>query len=334
MSKAVDKRIGALLDEAEERGSCLVPTEASDRRALLRRMTHGEIVSPVRGLFVRAETWEAMRRHGELRALFVLRGLASKHPEWVFCHASAALVHGLAVSLADISRSHVATTREVGATGSKSVVRHVVADGECELVSGLRVTSFWETVYDCLVVMRFPNALAVADSALRLRGLSRDEARDELRRRFAGRRLVSRVLNVLRWADGRSENGGESIARARMIELGFSEPDLQVAFEDPLRPGRWFRVDFVWRDASGGLVFGELEGDRKYRDEEFLEGRTPFQKKREEQERSDRLSHYRAVMLRFRFEELGSAERFAHKLEAKGVPRGPVPATERGVPIR
>ena len=38
------------------------------------------------------------------------------------------------------------------------------------------------------------------------------------------------------YADGRSENGGESIVRGIMIDLGFALPELQVEIEDPLCP--------------------------------------------------------------------------------------------------
>lgn len=41
---------------------------------------------------------------------------------------------------------------------------------------------------------------------------------------------------TLMHADGRSENGGESVVRAIILELGFAEPDLQVEIEDPSTP--------------------------------------------------------------------------------------------------
>lgn len=65
-------------------------------------------------------------------------------------------------------------------------------------------------------------------------------------------------------ADGRSENGGESVVRAIILELGFAEPDLQVEIEDPLNPGTYKRVDYYWLLEDGRAIVGELDGFEKY----------------------------------------------------------------------
>lgn len=332
MSRVVQERIDALLDGAEERGVCLVPSSGRDREALLRRRHCGALVSPFRGSFVRKGAWLA--RDPSERALIVMRTLSELHPDWVFCHSSAALVHGLEVSLGEIGVTHVLSRRNSHSTSSMAIRRHASDYESVEEVNGLRVTAFWDTVFDCLASLGFPRALAIADSALRRSGLSREEAMGLIRERFARRRHMGRVLNVMSWADGRSENGGESVARATMIELGLEEPRLQVEYPDPVAPGRVFRVDFVWYSDGGWPIFGELDGMGKYREERYLEGRTAFEKKSEEQERSDRLSAYRAVMVRFGMSELSDRERFARKLGEKGVRRGHPPLTANGVPLR
>lgn len=43
-----------------------------------------------------------------------------------------------------------------------------------------------------------------------------------------------------------SENGGESYARAAMIDLGFVEPTLQVKVMDPLDGMASYRLDYLW----------------------------------------------------------------------------------------
>lgn len=49
---------------------------------------------------------------------------------------------------------------------------------------------------------------------------------------------------IASYADGLSENGGESRFRAFFIAYGFPVPELQVEFRDPLDPSQVFRVDF------------------------------------------------------------------------------------------
>lgn len=332
MSRVVQERLDALLDAAEGEGVCLVPSNRSDRDALLRRRSNGRVVSPYRGAFVRAETWRGLSPIE--RALVVMRTVSSLHPDWAFCHSSAAVVHGLEVSYGEIGVTHVLSSCTSHSSSSRTFVRHA---SDCErvvTVDGVRVTAFWDTVFDCLATLGFPRALAIADSALRGSGLSREEAMGLFRERFKGRRHMGRVLDVLSWADGRSENGGESAARAAMIELGLELPELQVEYPDPMEPGHVFRVDFVWYSGEGWPIFGELDGMVKYTDERILEGRTAFEKKGEEQERSDRLSAYRAVMVRFTMREVADRDRFARKLEAKGVRRGHPPTLSGGIPLR
>lgn len=332
MSRAVEERLGVYLDAAESEMSCFVPTERKDRQALERRVRRNTVVEPVPGLFSRASTWAGLEP--EERALSVMRGLARRHPEWVFCGPSAALVHGLEISYRRMTRTYVATTRLERASDSPGVRRVTVRERPCETVRGLRVTEFWETVFGCISHMPFPEALAVADSALRARRLDWAQASALLSERFAGRPRLRRVLAVLAWADGLSENGGESIARAQMIRMGFEPPELQREFDDPYDPGRVFRVDFVWADAAGRLVFGELDGGCKTTSERCLRGRTPAEVLAESQERETRLTFYRAAFVRFTMAEVALPEVFARKLEIAGVPRGERPPQRAGVPMR
>ena len=78
------------------------------------------------------------------------------------------------------------------------------------------------TVYDCLRRTDFPLGLGVADSALR-QGVVAEEGLSA----FVGSvprdpRGREQAVGTLAWADPRSENGGESIARGRMLALGYA----------------------------------------------------------------------------------------------------------------
>lgn len=332
MSREVEERLGMCLDAAEGELSCLVPDEKKDRQALDRRIRRKTVVSPVPGLYARFSTWSEL--DPKERALFVMRGLSRRHPEWVFCGPSAALVHGLEISYRRLAKTCVATTRLERASDSPGVRRVVVREGPCETVQGLRVTEFWETVFGCVSRMPFPEALAVADSALRARRLDRARASALLAERFARRPHLRRVLAVFAWADGLSENGGESMARAQMIRMGFELPELQREYDDPYSVGHVFRVDFVWSDGEGRLIFGELDGSCKTTSEECLRGRTPAEVLAESQERETRLSFYHAAFARFTMAEVALPEVFARRLEIAGVPRGERPPLREGVPVR
>lgn len=75
--------------------------------------------------------------------------------------------------------------------------------------------------------------------------------------------VLSRLCLLCKLADGKSENGGESLARAAMIELGFVRPQLQREFPN-LNNSKWpYRVDFAW-EVDGKLIVGEFDGADKY----------------------------------------------------------------------
>ena len=75
--------------------------------------------------------------------------------------------------------------------------------------------------------------------------------------------VLSRLCLLCKLADGKSENGGESLARAAMIELGFVRPQLQREFPN-FNNSKWpYRVDFAW-ETGGKLIVAEFDGADKY----------------------------------------------------------------------
>ncbi len=73
----------------------------------------------------------------------------------------------------------------------------------------------------------------------------------------------ARLCALCYFADGNSENGGESLARGTMIKLGFMIPKLQNEFVIP-RLNLRYRCDFLWRISGGELIVGEFDGYSKY----------------------------------------------------------------------
>lgn len=335
MSKKVEEELSSLLDRAQRAGSCLVPTSKRVRAALRWRMGDGGIVSPERGMYVRASWWEALKPDG--RALAVMRGLQRLHPSWVFCGVSAALAYGADVSWGLLGKTHVVAPRRSWSVRSKTIVWHAVDCSDEQPVErfGLRVTSLRRTTFDCLRWLSFREGMVVADFALARLPDGKAGLTNYFRTHEGRCRGVSHALETLAWADGRAESGGESIARAVMIEQGFMVPDLQTWVPDPLHPGKWFRVDFVWLRADGRVIVGECDGRKKLVDPKMAKGRSPQQALDEQRKREGLITAYDVSVVRFTFEEAAGVSELVSKLDFYGVPRqgSPLACTGETQPI-
>lgn len=327
MSRDVDREIAELFAGPEAAGSCLVlPGETPDRirRAVERRVATGELTSPTRGLYARSEVWNACKQ--DQRTLLVARGLQALHPDWVFCGPTAAVAYGVDVSWSLQEKIHIATSRAGHRSGGRLVLRHAVLpddarDARVEVASGLRVTQPERTVYDCLRRTDFARGLGVAANRV-------DEIRDTVYGHHAqpeggvrDARGREQALGTLAWTDPRSENGGESIVRARMLLLGFARPELQVEVPRPADGGVPYRADYCWVRTDGLVILGELDGTDKYVDKRMTRGRTLDEVLSDEGIRGSRITLYDVSVLRFRFELTSDAARFSALLNEYGVPR-------------
>lgn len=189
------------------------------------------------------------------------------------------------------------------------------------MVGGLRVTSPERTLFDCLRRADFPRGLGMIDSALRSGVVSRDGFTSYVESVRDGSRGKDLVRGTLAWADPRSENGGESIARARMLLLGYACPELQVEVPNLVEGGAPFRADYCWVRADGVVILGELDGTDKYVEEEMTRGRSIDEVLSDEKDRESRISLYDVVVMRFRFGLTADPDAFAAHLDRYGVPR-------------
>lgn len=128
-------------------------------------------------------------------------------------------------------------------------------------------------------------------------------------------------MRVLSFANPLSENGGESYARAVMIEEGFQVPTLQVELPDPISPSGTYRVDFLWRLPDGSYVAGEFDGLRKYNDPRYRGGRSANEVLIAERERESHLNALGLPVMRFKFADVLDRRRFVRLLEQFGIPR-------------
>lgn len=133
----------------------------------------------------------------------------------VLSHTSAARAHGLEVPMAD-DAVHITVRPGTRAVRPDAVVTHWSPLAPDEL--GRVATSPVRTVLDCAMTLPFPQALAVADSALQRGMTDRDHlVAAALARRGAGR---GACLAVARAADGRARNGFESVVRGTLLQAG------------------------------------------------------------------------------------------------------------------
>lgn len=340
MAASVDMRIDKLVEAAARADKLAVPASPADATAMLRRCAAGRLAAPLPRMYADASTWHELpewRRHIRL-----MRTLQDRNPCWTFCSFSAAVAHGLRVPRVGLDRIHIALPVGSGASSSSSVVRHRLPPFEWERVCGVAVTTAERTALDCMLGLSFPEALVVADSLLRLTVLTREEFLAYVVREARGRHGASVARQAARFSDARSESGGESLARARIIEEGFAVPDLQVEFPDPMGRGASFRVDFLWEHA-GRKVIGEFDGQGKYFEDAHIDGRHGEAPDRgsgtaagaaasghasfspravlRERRRESRLTAYGIPIVRFSYEDLFARGRFAALLDAFGVPR-------------
>ena len=318
MSVAVDRALRERLVAAEREMMCLVPLSAAESRALRRRLG-SLVVSPHPGMFARLGWWA--RLTPPQRCVARARALACVHPSWVFAGATAAALHGLDVSYDTLGKIWLVAPRG-GRSGVRGALRYVAVRSPCvEVVRGVRATSLMQTLADCLCMLDMPDGLALADSALRTFSLPIDELDRFARCSCRGRRGAGKVRWVLQHADGRAANGGESKARALMLEEGYMKPDLQRRVIDPVEPWRTYYLDFYWELPDGRKVAGELDGRGKTTDQGLMGGRSLRQVEVDERRRESRSTALGIQIMRFPSSILADRMALRRLLDAFGIPR-------------
>lgn len=308
--------VDALLDTAERQQSCLYARKKWIVDILRNRKRKGTILEVNPGSFVRWNTWQSLDPVARYR--WRMNAVASALPGCVFCRESAALLHGLFISYANLQRIHIATSKKEHSASSRLVTRHIVEGDDVATIDGVSATSLLRTSFDCMRAYEFPDALAIADSALRVGAEKRELVG------YVNGMHNFRGSSMARWAaefaDPRPENGGESVARAMMIRLGYELPDLQHPIKDSLS-GKDYRADFYWELADGSKVAGELDGDQKYTNPAYMGGRTLERVILDERRRESRITLEVDRVCRFSPDDVRDPQFFMRLLDDFGVPR-------------
>ncbi|NEG54929.1 hypothetical protein [Bifidobacterium platyrrhinorum] len=257
--KAVDE----LIERTERQHRCMYGADDHLRRALRRRHLRGELVSPYRNVYARAEYWKGLTACQ--RSLCVARALHARHPDWVFAGETALdahdfdhpwAVHDRTVTIADPEGG---SGRPARGEEGYALRRAYMPPVDAVTLAGIPVAPAEWVLVDCATRVPFLRSLPMFDAAIR-KGTDMEQVRGLCR---SLRRDCSAVDRVLRYANGKCENGGESLVYGVIVENGFPVPQFQEEFRSS---GRTYRVDFLWRLSDGRTVVLEYDGMRKYVD--------------------------------------------------------------------
>lgn len=311
------KELGGRIREAACQRRCYDAAAYQEARLLRKRKMTGEVVEPFPGLFAFDEYWSKLGA-GE-RERHIIKAYGRQHPEAVFCSTSAAVMHRLPVSYSDLGSLHIYTSVSAPSSSSSRVVRRQVNEIHKEIVDGVAVADIVYATAEAMCDSSFENGLAIADAALRRLKIERDLLGEVIEKLAAGHKGVEVAREVARYADGRAESGGESIARAVMIREGILPSDLQREFQDPLDSQKTYRVDFVFELASGKTVIGEFDGRSKYEDPVLRGDRTALDVLREERQRESHITLLGMPVLRFTWNDVRQKGRLVEMLRKAGV---------------
>lgn len=265
-------------------------------------------------------------RASELYRMRIFATAEARKSELIFSHGAAAELWGCPQLVADLTHVHVTQPGRARRTSAGVKVHrsgipdeHVVA-----LPSGLLVTSPAWTAVQLAAAGSLPGVLLPLDHLVRVLLGELESPVDLVREMLLA--LVPRQMKGgaraqrhLRLADPRSGSAGESLSRGQMELLGVPMPELQVGFPRLDRPGEDI-VDFDWPEHE---TFGEFDGDGKYFDEEFTQGRTPREVLRDEKAREDRIRRHRPRGVRWGWNDAMSRSRLARILATAGIVPSP-----------
>ncbi len=311
------QRLASHIEACEQKMSCVYARTAAEAKQIERRVAAGSLEVVMPGLYARPEYWSELKLRQ--RYLHRVRALARQHPGWTFCSYTAAVIYGLSVSNVNLRHIHIAVPPTQTTTPGSEIVRRRYIRRTSASQLDIAVTDIDQTITDCLVDASFVEGLIIADSVLHEQLMSKKHliaTVDELGR---GRRGVAIARWVAQQADGLSESGGESKARASMIERGWRVPELQVELFDPVEPGKPYRVDYLWR-VGDRLIIGEFDGFIKS-EKAAAEGKLA-KAQFDERQRESRLSMLdNCKVVRLCWDDLKEPTKLDRKLRVAGVPR-------------
>lgn len=311
------QRLASHIEACEQQMSCVYARTAAEAKQIERRVAAGSLEVVMPGLYARPVYWPELKFRQ--RYLHRVRALARQHPGWTFCSYTAAVIYGLSVSNVNLRHIHIAVPPTQTTTPGSEIIRHRYIRRTSASQLDIAVTDIDQTIADCLVDASFVEGLIIADSVLHEQLMSKQHLIATIDKLGLNRRGVVTARRVAQYADGLSESGGESKARALMIERGWQVPELQVELFDPVEPGGVYRVDYLWR-VGDRLIIGEFDGFIKS-EKAAAEGKLA-KAQFDERQRESRLSMLdNCKVVRLCWDDLKEPTKLDRKLKVVGVPR-------------
>ncbi|KAA8821370.1 hypothetical protein [Bifidobacterium vespertilionis] len=314
-----NERLTTAITNAENSGMCLWTRDPNGLRSIRARVKAGELIAVRDDLFARPSYWSGLPYIEQI--MHILRAVIAKHRKWVLGGLSAAAVWGLNETYRMHDHVYLATDLRSHCRNRRYFKFLLVPSLEPEMRNGLPVTGLLQTVFDCARTLPFDQALAICDAAMRIHGLARS-AMETFVANHRGFKGVSLARKVFAHADPRSENGGESIVRALLIQWGYAVPLMQQWITDPVTGRRW-RVDFLWILPDGRMIVLELDGREKYVNPVMTDGRDVTDVILAEKERESGIQlrgDIRFVRTTFK-QATEQSEALRFKLDLAGVPK-------------
>jgi hypothetical protein len=259
---------GALLGLPLVFGSAEAEGAGLSARIVERAVRNGEVRRLARGVFVADSVWRHASRRD--RHLLLVDAAVRQQPRAVVSHHSAAILHELPLPWHLPDWVALTTDHSARTATPRTLLRLEPAglpQAHVDKRADLAVTTVDRTVIDCLRELPLPDAVAIADAALRSGRVSLASL-DVVRAAQRGWPYITKADRALPILDGRRENWFESWSFARLWLLGLEPPEPQVEVYDSR--GRWLgRVDGLWIEAG---VVAEADGSGKYLGEFDLDG--------------------------------------------------------------
>jgi hypothetical protein len=294
------------------------------RQQHARAATVGRERRVARGVYLPAETWATLDAREQyvalVRAVAETRGFRP-----VISHWSAAAVHGLPIIGPWPSTVHTIVGATAGGRSRGGVVKHSLRLDEADVVElgGLLVTSVARTVLDIASAGSFMTAVTVADRAIHVDRFRRQpplcttEGLYDVWERSLPFRAFVRSRDVIDFAETNADSVLESVSRVTMRAIGCPRPLLQTPYYD--HAGFIGDADFDWPDYR---TIGEADGDIKYLDRQFRNGRTAEQVVLDEKIREDRFRALPRTVTRWRWRIAVRPDLLRAHLMAAGLPMG------------
>lgn len=204
------------------------------------------LVPLIHGVYVRAEVSLSMEARAAAAALVM-------SPHTVIVDRTASWIWGVdCFELRELDvvppletftlRGHRAPQRALVRAGERDLAPHDYVE-----IDGVRVTTPLRTALDLGCRLNRRKALAAIDALMRSHGLTVTDLARSLPR-FAGRRGVVQLRELIRLADPRAESAGESWTRLEILDHGLPQPELQWWVHDAGRPK--YRLDLAYPRAK------------------------------------------------------------------------------------